>query len=64
MVKQREDTCDFLSLKQVGEILNISISTVRRLVSEKKLKVSEITDRLIRVRKSDLDEFIKTLGVK
>lgn len=48
---------EFLSVKQVASILNISMVSVRRLIHEGRLRAVRIT-REYRVYKASLDEFI------
>ena len=47
-----------LTLPQVADRLQVSMSTVRRLISDQKLKVVRV-GRNLRVRPEDLEAFIK-----
>jgi len=51
-----------LTIKQVAEQLNISQSTVRRLIQSGKLKTVSLLDNVIRIKKSDFANFVNNLG--
>jgi excisionase family DNA binding protein len=45
------------TLEEVADILRVSVSTVRNLIKQKKLKAFRVGIQL-RVRKEDLDQFM------
>lgn len=52
---------ELLKIPEAAEILSISPLTVRKLISEGKLPAVRIGNKSIRVRKSDLREFVENL---
>jgi excisionase family DNA binding protein len=51
-----------LNKKEVAEKLNVSISTVNRLIQRGKLKKVNVSIRKVGVRESDLQAFIESLN--
>jgi len=51
-----------LNRKQVAEILNVSISTVNRLMDSGKLKKVYVSKGRVGIRESDLQAYIESLG--
>ena len=49
---------DLLTPQQVADRLKVHHNTVYRYISEGKMKSTHVGNMLIRVRESDLDEFI------
>ena len=47
------------TIEEVADILKVSTTTVRKLIKEKKLKVTRVGMQL-RVRKEDLDRFLES----
>jgi putative molybdopterin biosynthesis protein len=47
------------TVEQVAEILQVSVSTVRKLIREKKLRVTRVGIQ-IRVTQEELDRFLKS----
>ena len=54
----RSDDLVFFTVKEVAEIIRISCSTVYNLIKTDELNAVQI-GRAVRVRKSDLDEYIR-----
>ena len=50
---------ELLPLKEVAKQLGVSVVTVRRYIKQKKLAAVRLTDTNLRVRKSELERFIK-----
>ena len=50
---------DLLPLQEVAKRLSVSVETVRRYIKQKKLAAVRLTNTNLRVRKSELDRFIK-----
>ena len=50
---------DLLTIEQVAERLQLHPDTVRRYIREKKMKAVRLSATNLRVRKSELDRFIK-----
>ena len=50
---------ELLPLKEVAKRLGVSVETVRRYIKQKKLAAVRLTNTNLRVRKSELDRFIK-----
>jgi len=50
---------DLLPLQEVAKQLSVSVVTVRRYIKQKKLAAVRLTNTNLRVRKSELDRFIK-----
>ena len=50
---------DYLTVKEVAVILNCSVRTVYRYVKNKNIKAVKVGQRMIRIRKSDLDNIFK-----
>jgi excisionase family DNA binding protein len=48
-----------LSTKQVAEVLCVCVATVRRKIQSGELKAHKLGHRTLRVRKSDLDDFVR-----
>lgn len=46
---------DYLTVKEVAVVLNCSVRTVYRYVKNRNIKAVKIGQRMIRIRKSDLD---------
>jgi excisionase family DNA binding protein len=55
------DTLDdeLLTIEQVASVLQLHPDTIRRYIREKKLKAVRISATSLRVRRSELDKFIK-----
>lgn len=58
MEKNNSNTEKFLKVSEVARIVNISPAHVYRLIDKKKLPIIDF-DGAFRIRKSDLDEFIR-----
>ena len=50
---------EILTIAQTAEYLQLSIKTIRRLISDNKIRASKVSDRSWRIRKSDLDAYIQ-----
>lgn len=50
---------DLLTVEQVAERLQVHPDTVRRYIREKKLTAIRLSNTNLRVRKSELDRFLK-----
>ena len=50
---------DLLTIEQVAERLQLHPDTVRRYIREKKLAAIRLSSTNMRVRKSELDRFLK-----
>lgn len=50
---------EVFTVAQAAEYLQLSIKTVRRLISENKLTASKVSNRTWRIRKNDLDEYFQ-----
>jgi excisionase family DNA binding protein len=50
------------NVKQVAEILGVSIATVNRLLNTGKLKKIYVSERRVGVRESDLQKYIDSLS--
>lgn len=53
---------ELLSPDQVGEILQISSQYVRRLIKEGKIKGVKYSERITRVSRKDLDDYINSMN--
>ncbi len=55
------DTLDdeLLTIEQVASVLQLHPDTIRRYIREKKLKAVRLSATSLRVRRSELDKFIK-----
>jgi len=51
---------EFLKYREVADILNVDIATVRRLVDRKQLVATRVTRRNPRIHRNELDRFIKS----
>lgn len=51
---------ELLSIKEVASALSVTIETVRRWCREGKLKHVKLGEKLLRVKKGDLEAFIHT----
>lgn len=49
---------EVLTVKDVSVLLNCSIRTAYRLIGEKRLKAINLSERMTRVKRSDLDHFL------
>lgn len=58
-----EDVPMVLNTRQVAEILNVHINTVKNLVSKKQLPAFKI-GKALRINKEDLQQFIEQARVK
>lgn len=60
---QREDDVrmdsEIFTVAQTAEYLQLSIKTIRRLISNNKIRASKVSDRSWRIKKSDLDAYIQ-----
>lgn len=59
----RERKSDFLTARQLGEVLQISESTVHRLRREGRIPAVMITDKLIRFNLKDVKHALKSTQV-
>jgi excisionase family DNA binding protein len=50
---------ELLSIERVAKILDVHPDTVRRYVRQKKLKAVRLSSTNLRIRRSELDRFIK-----
>ena len=50
---------EIFTVAQTAEYLQLSIKTIRRLVSDNKIRASKLSNRSWRIRKSDLDAYIQ-----
>ena len=50
---------DFYTVDEVAEILNVTRNTVYFFIRNKKLNAVKMSRKLIRVKREDLEEFIK-----
>ena len=50
---------ELLSVERVAKILDVHPDTVRRYVRQKKLKAVRLSSTNLRIRRSELDRFIK-----
>lgn len=50
---------DMLSIRQAAEFANVTTGTVRNWVAQGQLKASRVGDKLIRIRRSDLEAMFK-----
>jgi len=55
----KKDTVMVYTVEQVADILQVSASTVRKLIREKKLRVTRVGVQ-IRVTQEELDRFLKS----
>lgn len=51
-----------LDVRQVAEMLGLSVGTIYQFVSAGRLPVVRLSSRCIRFRKSDITAYIKNLG--
>lgn len=49
---------EILTVKDVSLLLNCSIRTTYRLIEERKIKSINLSERMIRVKRSDLDKLL------
>jgi len=52
---------DYLTVKETSALLNISKRSTYRLISEGQLKASNLSERLIRVKRSEIERLLTTL---
>lgn len=50
---------EIFTVAQTAEYLQLSIKTIRRLISNNKIRASKVSDRSWRIKKSDLDAYIQ-----
>lgn len=50
---------EIFTIAQTADYLQLSIKTIRRLISDNKIRASKVSDRSWRIRKSDLDAYIQ-----
>lgn len=54
------DNEQFLTTNEIAEILRVHQRTVQRWISSNRLKATKVGPKILRVRKQDFDEFIKS----
>lgn len=57
--KQRTGFGDLLTVEQAADALAVSPNTVRNLIRSEGLPALRVGQRLVRIRRSDLDAFLK-----
>jgi len=50
---------ELLTLQEVAKRLHVHVATVRRYIKQKKLTAIRLSNTNLRVRKSELDRFLK-----
>lgn len=50
----------FLTTNEIAGILRVHQRTVQRWISSSRLKATKVGPKILRVRKQDLDEFLKS----
>jgi len=50
---------ELLTVEEVAEILKLHVDTVRRYIREKKLRSIKLSNTAHRIRRSELDRFLK-----
>ena len=50
---------EIFTVAQTAEYLQLSIKTIRRLISNNKIRASKLSNRSWRIRKSDVDAYIQ-----
>lgn len=50
---------EIFTVAQTAEYLQLSIKTIRRLISDNKIRASKLSNRSWRIRKSDVDAYIQ-----
>lgn len=50
---------EIFTVAQTAEYLQLSIKTIRRLISDNKIRASKVSNRSWRIKKSDLDAYIQ-----
>lgn len=50
---------ELLTVDQVASILQLHADTIRRYIREKKLRVIRISSNSVRIRRSELERFIR-----
>jgi excisionase family DNA binding protein len=53
----------YYTVEEVKDILKVSLETVRRYVRSGKLPAIKLGNKYIRIEKSDLEAFLKTLKI-
>lgn len=56
-----ETNKEFLTTKEVADILGVSDKTVRNLCSARKIKHQRLTERNIRFKREWVDEYLKAI---
>ncbi|MEB8345098.1 helix-turn-helix domain-containing protein [Flavobacteriaceae bacterium KMM 6898] len=49
---------DYLTVKEAAMILNLSIRTTYRLIQEGELRAANLSERLIRIKRSEIDKLL------
>lgn len=50
---------ELLTVEEVADILKLHVDTIRRYVRERKLKAVRLSATQLRIRRSELDRFVK-----
>lgn len=50
---------EIFTVAQTAEYLQLSIKTIRRLISDNRIRASKLSNRSWRIRKSDVDAYIQ-----
>ena len=50
---------EIFTIAQTAEYLQLSTKTIRRLISDNKIRASKLSNRSWRIRKSDVDAYIQ-----
>lgn len=50
---------EIFTVAQTAAYLQLSTKTIRRLISDNKIRASKVSDRSWRIRKSDVDAYIQ-----
>lgn len=54
-------TSRYLTLAQTAELLSVDTVTIRRWISQGKLRGYRIGGRMIRIKQEDLDQFVRPI---
>ena len=49
---------DYLTAKEASTLLNCSVKTIYRLINNRTIKASNLSERLTRIRRADLDKIL------